>query len=50
VLATIKTVSHDAKAASGLGNLLMAEAPLKMLAKIKADLSAELDRTVGADS
>ena len=50
VLATIKTVSQNAKAASGLGQLLMAEAPLKMLAKIKADLSAELDRTVGADS
>jgi hypothetical protein len=50
LLATIKTVSHNAKAASGFGQLLMAEAPLKTLAKIKANLRAELDRTVGAHS
>jgi hypothetical protein len=40
VLAAIKTVSQNARAASGLGQLLMAEAPLKTLAKIKADLRA----------
>lgn len=50
LLSTIKTVSHNARAASGLGHLLMAEAPLNELATVKRNLTAELAITVGKNS
>ena len=50
VLATIKTVSHNAGTASGLGHLLMAEAPLTELNKVKDYLNAELTITVGKNA
>lgn len=50
LLSTIKTVSHKARAASGLGNLLMAEAPLNEVDTIKHYLTAELATTVGKNS
>jgi hypothetical protein len=50
LLAGIKTASHNARTASGLGHLLMAEAPLRGLTVIKGYLSAELAITVGKKS
>jgi hypothetical protein len=47
LLARVKASGDNARSASGLTGLLLAEAPLKGLPKIERKLNRELDRTVG---
>ena len=49
VMARVKASGDNARSASGLTGLLLAEAPLKGLPKIEKKLGRELDGTVGKD-
>ena len=47
-LADMKAAGDNAGAASGLGGILLAEAPLKKVTPLEGKLTAELKRTAGA--
>ncbi|HEV2376213.1 MAG TPA: hypothetical protein VGS19_29090 [Streptosporangiaceae bacterium] len=47
MLTLIQAAGDNARSASGLGGILLAEVPLKNIPAVEKQLGAELDRTVG---